>query len=188
MSGRPEKGYTGQIDDLRVYMRAIGADEIDVLAFDRRVLSILAAASDDRTEAQVDELPDYFLSRHASEGHRRIHRELRALRRDKAAIEETVATTMVMSERDELRLTFVLRRGDYRNQTDVVSPGPPASLPPFDADAPANRLGLARWLVDPAHPLTGRVAVNRYWESLFCHRLGEDARGLRVTGRAAEPP
>jgi hypothetical protein len=61
---------------------------------------------------------------------------------------------MVMAEMEKPRDTFVLARGDYRNQTEKVQPGVPSVLPPLPKDAPLNRLTLARWLVDPSHPLT----------------------------------
>ena len=48
------------------------------------------------------------------------------------------------------RDTFMLARGDYRNQSEKVTPGVPAVLPPLPKDAPANRLGLARVAVQPA--------------------------------------
>ena len=74
---------------------------------------------------------------------------------------------MVMAEMDKPRDTFVLKRGDYRNQADKVSPNTPAVLPPLPNDAPRNRLTLAKWLVDPANPLTARVAVNHFWQMYF---------------------
>ena len=65
------------------------------------------------------------------------------------------------------RETFVLIRGAYDKQGEKVTPATPSALPPMPAGAPNNRLGLAQWLVDPNHPLTARVAVNRFWQQYF---------------------
>jgi hypothetical protein len=69
------------------------------------------------------------------------------------------------------RQTHVHKGGDYRQQGAAVRPGTPAVLPPLSArhapDQPADRLDLARWLVDPANPLTARVEANRVWQYLF---------------------
>ncbi|TWU06355.1 PSD1 and planctomycete cytochrome C domain-containing protein [Stieleria varia] len=94
-------------------------------------------------------------------------------------------TTLVMVEEPEPRETFVMLRGDYLSPGDPVSPGTPASLHPLDDDMPANRLGLARWLVDRDNPLLARVTVNRLWAQVF-------GRGIVVTeedfGTQSEPP
>src|SRR4029079_10881332 len=113
------------------------------------------------------------------------YKELKALRLRKDGLVKLIPTTMVMSEMKKPRDTFVLARGDYRNQTDKVQPGVPAMLPPLPADAPRNRLTLAKWLVDPAHPLTARVAVNRYWQSYFGLGIVKTQEDFGVQG---EPP
>ena len=80
------------------------------------------------------------------------------------------ATTLpIMRELPEAqrRKTFVQFRGNYLSLGPEVTPGVPAAFHPLPADAPANRLSLARWLVDENNPLTARVVVNRYWEQLF---------------------
>jgi hypothetical protein len=92
---------------------------------------------------------------------------------------------MVMLELEKPRDTFVLGRGDYRNHGEKVSPGVPASLPPMPKSLPANRLGLAKWLVDPSHPLTARVVVNRFWQSYFGTGLVKTAEDF---GSQGEPP
>jgi hypothetical protein len=75
---------------------------------------------------------------------------------------------MTMQDQETPRDTFILSRGDYSAPTEhKVQPGIPSFLPPMAADSPANRLGLARWLFQDDHPLTARVAVNRYWQMLF---------------------
>jgi hypothetical protein len=76
-------------------------------------------------------------------------------------------TTMVMDEAATPRETFILERGNYASPAEKVSAGTPEVLPPLPDGAPANRLGLAKWVVQPSHPLTARVAVNRFWQTLF---------------------
>ena len=85
------------------------------------------------------------------------------------AIKDKLASTLVMQDLKKPRQTFVLNRGQYDlpDKTRPVTPGTPAALPSLDAEAPANRLGLARWLMRPDHPLTARVTVNRYWQQFF---------------------
>lgn len=73
----------------------------------------------------------------------------------------------VMGELPEPRTTKVFLRGNHLTPGKEVQPGTPAALPPMRDDLPRNRLGLARWIVDPANPLTARVAVNRWWAELF---------------------
>ena len=74
-----------------------------------------------------------------------------------------------MADQPNPRETYVLTRGQYDqpDKSQKVEPGVPAVLPPLPKDAPPNRLALARWLVDPQHPLTARVTVNRYWQRFF---------------------
>ncbi|MCL6505115.1 MAG: PSD1 and planctomycete cytochrome C domain-containing protein [Pirellulales bacterium] len=82
-------------------------------------------------------------------------------------LEAAIPKTMVMQDLPQPRQTYILIRGAYDKPGEPVQPGTPAALPPLPADAPPNRLGLARWLVDPSHPLTARVTVNRLWQQLF---------------------
>jgi len=78
----------------------------------------------------------------------------------------------------------MLHRGHYASpiKNEVIQPATPAFLPPMPKDAPGNRLGLARWLTDPRHPLTARVAVNRHWQMLFGTGLVETAEDFGSQG------
>jgi hypothetical protein len=93
--------------------------------------------------------------------------------------------TMVMDTADKPRLTHILNRGQYDQPTEVVEPGVPAALPPLPEGAPVNRLGLAQWLLQPDHPLTARVAVNRIWQLLLGRGLVETSEDFGLRG---EPP
>ena len=76
-----------------------------------------------------------------------------------------VHPTMVMAEADSARPTHILYRGLYDQPTTPVSAGIPSWLPPMPESS--DRLELARWLMDPTHPLTTRVTVNQFWQLLF---------------------
>ncbi len=116
---------------------------------------------------------------------RGLRNELSNLRKKRTALDESIVTSMVMKERKEARKTYVLRRGQYDQRLEQVSPGTPAMLPSMPDDAPATRLGFARWLVDPSHPLTPRVAVNRLWQNIFGAGL---VRTSEDFGSRGEPP
>ncbi|MBI1762230.1 MAG: DUF1553 domain-containing protein [Acidobacteria bacterium] len=179
------KAYGGGIDDLRLYERALTASEIEQLAVHYPMQTILSGVSGKRTKEENERLREYFLTRIASESLHKQYAELKELKKQKTAYDKTVVTTMTMMELGKPRDSFVLSRGDYRNQTEKVSPGVPAVLPPLPNGAKANRLALAQWLIDPNHPLTARVAVNRYWQMYFGFGL---VKTVEDFGSQGEPP
>ncbi len=89
---------------------------------------------------------------------------------------------MVMADLPQPRKTFLLERGLYTKPGDEITAGVPESLPPLAADLPANRLGLARWLVSAEQPLTARVTVNRFWQQLFGIGLVKTTEDFGVQG------
>ncbi|MEZ6059647.1 MAG: DUF1553 domain-containing protein [Planctomycetaceae bacterium] len=94
-------------------------------------------------------------------------------------------STLVMVELDQPRETFVMLRGDYLNPGSRVNCGTPAALHESLESQPANRLGLAQWLVSPDNPLLARVAVNRLWAECFGHGIVATAEDFGTQG---EPP
>ena len=124
---------------------------------------IVALDSEGRTKAQRDALKEHFRATFTDEG-----RRLAGLRKAKETLEAAIPSAMVMRDLPEPRETFLLLRGQYDAPGKKVTPGVPGFLPPLPAGRePADRLDLARWLVGPAHPLTARVIVNRYWQMAF---------------------
>ena len=111
--------------------------------------------------------------------------QLRAAALEKEAVDVKPASTLVMQELPQERPTHIMLRGNFKSLGEEVKPGVPAKLNPLPAGAPANRLGLAKWLVDLNNPLTARVFMNRMW----AHHFGT---GLVVTsddfGTQGEPP
>ena len=99
------------------------------------------------------------------------------------------STVMVMHELSEPRETFVLLRGQYNmpDRSQPVAPDVPGFLRTSQAK-PTNRLELARWLFDPANPLTARVAVNRMWQQFFGAGLVETSENFGSQGALPTHP
>ncbi|MBI1842400.1 MAG: PSD1 domain-containing protein [Verrucomicrobia bacterium] len=130
-------------------------------------LAVALAASDQPTKDQASSLRNYF-RRVSSPEWRRESDQLVNWRNEESGLNGSIPTTMVAREETEKpRETFMLMRGEYDKPGEKVSRGVPAILPPFPKDAPTNRLGLAKWLLMPGHPLTARVSVNRLWQLVF---------------------
>jgi Protein of unknown function (DUF1553)/Protein of unknown function (DUF1549)/Planctomycete cytochrome C len=129
------------------------------------IKTILAQAPAKRKQPQKDELNNYFLGTLPD-----IKDILPALLKLKSELGQLQPVpTPIMRELPEgkKRVTKIHVRGDWLNQGKEVQPGIPALFPPLPSGVPANRLALAKWLVDKQNPLTSRVTVNRYWEQIF---------------------
>jgi len=112
--------------------------------------------------------------------------ELTAQQRE---LDKFMLQAMVMRERKDVRETFVLVRGQYDKPGDKVTRNTPAFLPTLKkARDVASRLDLANWFVDPKHPLTARVAVNRFWQQLFGIGLVKTSEDLGTQGEVPSHP
>jgi hypothetical protein len=164
-----EKGasrFVGALADAQVLPNVPPLDELaaqwrrDSLSFD------IATAPPARGEDQNDRLHRAWLETRNVQ-FARTAKDERAARAALLKLAAAAPDTMVMRELPNRRATHVLFRGAYDQPRDEVQPDVPEFLFPFPAAAPRNRLGLAQWLTDPRNPLTARVVVNRFWQSIF---------------------
>ncbi len=130
------------------------------------LVAAISQPSGDRSLEQKKAIVDYFRTLPESPV-TKLEAVLETAKKAKVEYEKSLPTVMVMQETLQPRDCFVLVRGQYDKPGEKVTAALPAALPPLPNGAPNNRLGVARWLVDPSHPLTARVQVNRYWELLF---------------------
>jgi hypothetical protein len=110
----------------------------------------------------------------------------RRLMAEQIHYEQTLPITPISRELAEPLPAHVLIRGQYDKPGEKVTPATPSFLPPLKPrGARPDRLDLARWMVDPSHPLTSRVAVNRIWQQFFGAGL---VRTPGDFGAQGEPP
>ena len=128
----------------------------------QEILKLDAAA---RSAEQAKKLKEYYLGQDSQR--QDLQKQVDAAKKSITDAKNSVLITMVMDEQPQPRDTFILIRGEYDKHGEKVTRGTPATLPPLPKSEKVNRLDLARWLVDPSHPLTSRVTVNRQWQQFF---------------------
>ncbi len=118
-----------------------------------------------------------------------LEQERDIAKRKRDAFDQTIPRAMVMKERSELRPTFILKRGQYDSPGEPVQRDTPGFLPPLKKQGEvASRMDLARWFIDPSHPLTARVEVNRIWQQFFGVGLVKTSEDLGAQGEVPRHP
>lgn len=180
---------TAGLSDIRIYRRWIADDEARLLARDIELKKLLQTQAKWQELTAADrELASSYYNQTVDENYQARSRAFSKTQRRRDFIYSRSTTTLVMQERDSTPRAWVLQRGEYDQRQDEVAPGVPEALPPLPQGVPANRMGLARWLVDPAHPLTARVTVNRLWQSVFGTGLVKTSEDFGVMGDRPSHP
>ncbi len=177
-----DRGFRGgMIDDFRVFSREL-SDLEAIATFDAPTVNgILGLPVDQLSDQQRSLLLDHYLAT-SDEVWTQHLAALQTARSALSQYNDGLKEIMVMRELPQPKKAYVLYRGEYTQRREEVFAGTPAALSPFPEDAPRNRLGLARWLTDPRHPLTARVTVNRVWQSLFGRGLVKTAEDFGSQG------
>lgn len=140
--------------------------KLDGAKFPESLKQTLALEAGKRSAEQKAELEKFFRA-NVDSPLKQAESAVAAFRQQQNKIMAASPNVMVMRELAKPREAFILLRGEYDKRGDTVTAGLPAALPAMPDKAPQNRLGLAQWLVDPSHPLTSRVWINRAWERFF---------------------
>ncbi|MGB0766358.1 MAG: DUF1553 domain-containing protein [Phycisphaeraceae bacterium] len=166
----------GEVDDVKIIRRELSDLESRALYEDKPI---------DAAFADADEPVrlGYYLSA-IDEAVRQARSQLGAARKAFVEYETKIPEIAVMEDLPEPRPAHILARGVYdaeRTPDNRVQRDVPESVLPWDEDLPRDRLGLAKWLTKPEHPLTARVAVNRLWQMCFGNGIvaTEDNFGLQ---------
>ena len=170
-----DRGFkNGMLDEFYLYERVITPSEIQLLAGKTKELT-----KADKVSIFLDSAyPKSITAQNALFKERKSFGDQR----------QKISEIMVMKEMPGLRETHILERGHYANRGKVVHRASPEILPLFPKDQPVNRLGLAKWLTAPDHPLLARVTVNRYWQMIFGKGLVSTSEDFGMQGKPPSHP
>ncbi len=167
------------LQDLRIYTRVVKADEISTLKEKPRLAYLVSKSA--RTDEEQKTVFDGYLNNYDNE-YIGMAKTLAGLEQEERDIKKRGTVAHVMNEKDTEPAAYVLYRGEYDKRRDKVSPATPKLLPAFGEDLPRNRLGFAKWLMEPDQPLTARVTVNRMWQEIFGTGIVRTSGDFGVSG------
>jgi len=186
-AGEPFTG--GTLQDVRVYDRQLSADDARTLYELPELIAAARTAPAKRTADQKAKLATFSLE-YLDPAYGVVDAKLQKLNFERQAIEaRRIAVTHVQEEKMDMpAMANILVRGQYDKLGEKVTPGVFGALHPLPKDAPPNRMGLARWLVDPHNPLTARVTVNRFWQEVFGTGLVKTSEDFGIMGELPSHP
>ena len=173
--------------DVRLYERALTADEVKRLPFEDYAAELAAKPSSQWNDDQWHAVSEYYLTavdKQAVELQKRID----GLDAQLEKLSQGGVLTMVSWDKHSIAYANVLSRGMYSARMDRVEANTPHYLPPLPAGMPHNRLALAKWTVSPDNPLTARVTVNRMWNELFGSGIVETTEDFGIVGERPSHP
>jgi len=184
---KPKFGARVAMQDFRFYRRLLSPEEIAQLPEKVRYSQIVATPANKRSKEQKELLRKYYFT-HVDAVSLDILKRRDQIEMTRKQIRDRGSVSLVMEEKKEEPFAHVLTRGVYSAKGERVTPDTPGVLPPMPADAPKNRLGLARWLNDPANPLPARVTMNRAWSYLFGIGIVETSGDFGIMGARPSHP
>ncbi|MFK5920756.1 MAG: DUF1553 domain-containing protein [Verrucomicrobiota bacterium] len=146
----------------RIRLSALTGDP-NAVDIPKNIATILKLPENKRSKKQLNQLNDFYVK--SNPALKKLESQLNQIKKQLESLPNP--STLVMIEMDKTRETHVMKRGNYLSPAEKVSAATPGSLHPFKAGLAKNRLGFAKWLMDPANPLVARVTVNRWWAELF---------------------
>lgn len=177
----------GALDEFNIYDKELSQIEINVLAKNTNFIETLLSRSKD--ELFSDKHVKEFYSLRKSKLIKAQKIKLAKTRKIQNDTLTNIPEVMVMKDiQDSIRKTYVLERGNYDAHGEEVGPGLPKALIPNSEDQPKTRMELAEWLISKENPLTGRVTVNRFWQSLFGRGLVETSNDFGSQGSLPTHP
>ncbi|MFN3191781.1 MAG: alpha/beta fold hydrolase [Aureliella sp.] len=180
-----DRGFAGGlVDDVRLYKRDLTPSEL------------VALATGSATKIDFDTYAKAF-----DPSVRSARTELLEARKAFVLAEEAAIEIPIMRE-NGVRETHLLARGQYdapksdetrvsRSVPDSLGiplPTSPAESYPRNGSETPDRLSLARWVTDPKHPLTSRVAMNRLWGNFFESPLVRTPENFGLQGELPTHP
>ena len=176
--------HNGNKNNLGRFRLAVSSLPSPVMAVPNEISPLLGKVG--RTEQEKQTVIGWFQQYGISTA--KLKAQLDGLKKDLDAIQPVAIPVMREFSSDKLRVTHILIKGSYLSPGDEVTPGIPAAFNSWPKGAPTNRLGVAKWLMDPENPLTARVTANRFWAQLFGTGIVETEEDFGTQGTLPSHP